>query len=490
MCAAALYSQALSPRTINVKVVADENFRTRDSWMEDTCKIIRDSFFQFDKRFGIHLKIKDCVYWKPEGSKKPIPYFLNDLRNKVNKETSDLVLGIISPQRIAQGPAAGASFPDGYILVIELKPKYPYAYLLSHELCHIFGAVDLNEKDTIMAVRDPSHKFDAFTQQAILLHKDRPFSPGSLPLPRDKVDEAISLFRQRAELRLGESEIFMRLINLYGEKKDYASALSACSDLQKLNPNQTELHSLLGNIYLNQNDNDKAIDEFQKALGISQELPDTYCNLGLAYARKGLSDDAEAQYKLAVKLGPNHFRSHANLATLYLKRGKIDQAISECQTALAICPEMADVLCTQAAALVQRNDRVVTFSGCPEVPVWDPNIDNSALARRAENEIREAEGLCRKALILKPDLPEAHNVLGIVYINQKKYGEAEAEFLRALEISPDHQQAHYYLGLLYFTLGSTDKAAFHLRKIIEIDPSSDLGLWILARSFRPREPIK
>jgi len=481
--AALLYPQDSSPRTVTVKLVADEKFRESDAWLEETRQTIKNSFFHFDRRFGIRLKIKEFHYWKPNGAGKPLPYYLDDLRSTINKSDSDLVIGIVSTHRLANGPAAISHFFDGYILAAGLKQRETLEFLLTHEICHIFGAIDLNEKEAIMAGRDPAERFDEFTEQVVRLHKCRTFCPNSFPLPANALDEAISLFKHRAELGLGEPETYMRLTILYGERKDYNSALSACSELQKLSPGLKTIHGIMGNLYLNQNHNEKAIDEFQIALASNPDSPDIQCNLGIAFARKGLLHDAEARYKSALELDPNSIKAHANLANLYFMLGNTDQAIYECRTALAISPEVAEALCTLAAALIRKNGPIIALSNEAEAAGWDPDLNDITEIRRAEKGVQEAVEICQKAAALKPDLPDAHNILGIGYAYQERPREAEAEFLRALEIKPGHLQAHYNLGLLYFARGGGEKAAAHLKKIIEIDPSSALARRVLARVF-------
>lgn len=485
--AAHLYPQASSPRTVAVKVVADEKFRESDTWLEETRSTIKNSFFHFDKRFGIRFKIKKIHYWKPNGAGKPLPYFLDELRGTIGKDDSDLVIGIISPHRLANGAAAISHFFDGYILAAGLRQQPTLEFLLTHEICHIFGAIDLNESDSVMASRDPVEKFDPFTERIIRLHRDRTFRFHTFPLSRDRLDDAILAFGQRTELRLGEPEAHMRLAVLYGEKKDYDSALAACSELQRLSPGLKAVHTMMGNLYLSQNRNEKAIDEYLIALTSNPGSADIQCNLGIAYARKGQLQDAEARYKSALKLDPNSIKAHANLANLYLGLGNTEQAILECRAALAVSPEVAEALCTLGAALIRKNLAIVVSSNGAEAGVWDPDLNDITEIRRAKAEMQEAVETCQKATVLKPDLPDAHNILAIGYAHQERFDEAEQEFIRALEINPGYLQAHYNLGLFYFSRGASEKAALHLKKIIEINPSSAVARRVLAQVFRNQE---
>jgi len=466
-----IFPQDRSPRTIQVKVAADTKFCIQDRWHSRACREIRKSFAHFDGQFGLQFKIKEFIYWSPKSPKNSLPHFLNDLRKNSGRDGYDIIIGVISPERLIGRPSGMASYFDGYILVTDLEPKYPLEFLITHELCHMFGAVDLDERDSIMSMREVSYQFDEFTKKMVLLQRDRSFNSSFFPLSTNALDESIELFKRRTELRLEEPGVYFKLAVLCTERKDYASAQDACFPLLKSYPDLVGLHSILGNIFLGQDEDDKAIEELLKELAICPDLPEIRCNLGLAFSKKGRLNDAVEQYKFALGLDPNFAKAHADLGHLYLKEGAIDQAIGECRTALKICPEISEALCTLAASLILKHESAVS-------------TELSATETEAVKAIEEAVELCQKAISLRGDIAGPHNILGVAYVFQKNFQGAEAEFMKSEEISPDSLLAHFNLGRLYFSSGQTEKAAYHLKKIMALDPSSDLGHWILAQVFQ------
>jgi len=63
------------------------------------------------------------------------------------------------------------------VLLRKMKSDSLMIKMLTHELSHLFGAIDLDEKGSIMDKEKHGQKFDSFTTQIILLNKYRNFNP-------------------------------------------------------------------------------------------------------------------------------------------------------------------------------------------------------------------------------------------------------------------------------------------------------------------------
>jgi tetratricopeptide (TPR) repeat protein len=84
-------------------------------------------------------------------------------------------------------------------------------------------------------------------------------------------------------------------------------------------------------------------------------------------------------------------------------------------------------------------------------------------------------------LKLKPDNPDAHNKLGIVYLRKGWIDKAIEHQLAALKLNPDFALAHNNVGLAYFEKGWNDKAMEHFKMALEPNPKfveahNNLGL--------------
>jgi Tfp pilus assembly protein PilF len=84
-----------------------------------------------------------------------------------------------------------------------------------------------------------------------------------------------------------------------------------------------------------------------------------------------------------------------------------------------------------------------------------------------------AEVAFEHALEFRPDLPEAHNGLGVVARTREDLPAARARFERAVRLGPDFAEGHANLGETLLAMGRAGAAEAELRAALKIDP--DLG---------------
>lgn len=90
------------------------------------------------------------------------------------------------------------------------------------------------------------------------------------------------------------------------------------------------------------------------------------------------------------------------------------------------------------------------------------------LAKRGA--LADAERVLRVLLNGEPEFARAHNVLGVVEMQQGRHPEAEASLLRAARLAPEDARPHVNLGSLYGLLRRPADAEKHLREAIRLDP--------------------
>lgn len=369
--------------------------------------------------------------------------------------------------------------------------------LVLHELCHVFGAVDLDEPGSIMGIRRAGDRFDEFTKRVVLINRERTFLEEPYVPEKDHLDQLISLHEERDRLNRPEPGLKFALATLYLMKNQFGPAADKCLELLEASPDSLETNNLLGNVYHCQGNMEQAIRSYRRASELNPELPEPHFNLGLAYSKKGDEESAIIEYQRAVQLNPGLAVAQANLGCLFLRMSEPDRAIEACRAALRDCPDLAEALCTLGAALLTKCSVHISgeFNSSLDIPEKGAGKPADPEARRGMME--EAIACCLKAVRLKPGLAESYNVLGIAYGHLGRTAEAEAEFLQALKIRPGFLDARFNLGALYFRAGDLEKAAFELGQIMEANPSTDLGHQILARVFQQKpiysysmEPLK
>jgi len=327
--------------------------------------------------------------------------------------------------------------------------------MLTHEFCHLFGAVDLYEKRSIMGIKYPGNKFDDFTVRLIQINRLRSFNALEFPLSSRQIDKAKKVCFEIISQKKAVALLHGYLASLLAENSDTEAALDEINIALKMNPDFKEMYIIIGNIYLGQGQLDQAISVFRTALNFFPELPELYLNLGLALLAKGFTDESESAFRKAVELNPFYAKPRANLGLIYLQKNMFDKAIAEYRYVLDIKPDFPEVLCTLSAALVlkARNEK------------------KKQMKNYKVNElVVEAIIHCQRALVLRPDFAHLYNILGNAYDYQGDMLKAEAGYLKAINIRPDFAAAHFNLGILYLRCGDEKKSVRYLQKAVSLDP--------------------
>ena len=80
----------------------------------------------------------------------------------------------------------------------------------------------------------------------------------------------------------------------------------------------------------------------------------------------------------------------------------------------------------------------------------------------------------KQVLLLKPNMPEAHNNLGIAYKECGDVAAAECHYRQAVELKPNFAEAWGNLAILSMERGKTDEALVLLEKALSYDPKSPI----------------
>jgi hypothetical protein len=210
------------PRTITVKVIADVSLRNNEIWKVDITSAMMDVSQTLQEDFKIKLKIKVYDYWAPgsfaivdsRGGRRRQPktletvlIALNDHIRATGRGGYDVVIGLVPEGPDGPVNAGVADYLNGVVIIKYLNAVGGIKYVLLHEICHLFGAVDLEERGTVMSIRNPSFRIDRFTKAIMRVNRQRTFRPGECPLPEDRILEAIALYKERHVLGLGEDEL-------------------------------------------------------------------------------------------------------------------------------------------------------------------------------------------------------------------------------------------------------------------------------------------
>jgi len=371
-------------RRITIKAAAHPDFRVSRKWRTKLSLMVRDANTGFRRRWGISFHVEEFEYWDPEPGAENPDALIRSLRETVARDGCHILLGYLPEDFPGMASNGAAGYIESAVLLKDHPSREGLAKILRHEFCHIFGAIDLDEKGSIMNYRRPGHVFDAFTSEVIALNRDRGFVPGEFPLSGETRDRAIDLYITRMNEMKFEPEIPVVLSFLIFENIKY-DPLSAPPG-----PGMAPLH----------------------------EWSRVYYLLGNQFFKRGRIDRAEGCYRAAVQARPEYVEPRAGLVRLCLSRGRTAEAVRHARRAREAAPH------------------------CPRCL----NILGVALA--ASHEYTEAEAVFREAIRKFPDFNKSGFNLGVLYIRTGRSARAIPWFQRDLANGRDTRESRKILDML------------------------------------------
>jgi tetratricopeptide (TPR) repeat protein len=278
-----------------------------------------------------------------------------------------------------------------------------------------------------------------------------------------RLDEALEHLRRATELDPGLAQAWNSLGLLAHARGHYDYAEVAYRESLRLRPKFVPSHINLANALLARGRMGEAVEELRRALEIEPNQAIALMNLGrvLAELREpDRLDEAEALSRRAVELMPTVPYARANLGRVLRIRGRLDEARAYDEQARLLAADRAasagpsaPAPRPQVAADIVRAGDTASRPHAPDGRA-DATPADSATARHARGlvafrsgRLDEAEARFREALDADPTL--AHSWLGLARIQEQR-GDLELSCQsarQALAIRPDLAEAHAMLGL-------------------------------------------
>ena len=236
---------------------------------------------------------------------------------------------------------------------------------------------------------------------------------------------------------------------------------------------------------------DLAIPLFEKATAQSPENAEAWAFLAEAQQRTG--KDGFTALQRAETLSPNSPVVKALMSLYWRRQGKPEMALVFLRTMAALEPELAAwqvELGSTAAAAGDLTSAMGYFQKAAKLEPENPLVWAS-LARFCVDyatSLRE-EGLpaARRFLMLKPQDPTAHVLMGRTLFNLRDFASAERFFFRAIQLDDNNAYAHLSLGQFYLQDNNNDLAFYHLQRALSLSkpdqPEGLLARRLLARFF-------
>ena len=205
-------------------------------------------------------------------------------------------------------------------------------------------------------------------------------------------------------------------------------------------------HNNLGNIYTQFENPVQAEKQFRQAIIADPTIPTGYFNLASLHASKGQFRRAKMEYDKAEERYKIYRWGYRKPAELAFNKAKVHQKLGLFEEALR------------------------------DIQVYLKQVPDSAEGRFLLGQIYSATGKNTLATETFESLQgnlsiqaQAHNQLGILHLQNKKFDGAVGEFNKALTLNPDLPDAHYNLAVVLIETGVDQNLAHqHLQAALKL----------------------
>ena len=190
-------------------------------------------------------------------------------------------------------------------------------------------------------------------------------------------------------------------------KGDNSGAVTHCSSVTNIDPQNVTAYKLRGNAYLHSRCPQQAVEDFTRALTLSPADADTIRFRANAYVAQKRDALALADYDRAIILTPDNPINFQLRGYLYQIRGKYRLAIADFSTAIEMQPRLASAW----------NSRC-----------WTRGVAGIDLAAALSD--------CDKAIALAPSNANAWDSRGLVFLKLGRYRDSIESYSTALKRDP------------------------------------------------------
>lgn len=209
------------------------------------------------------------------------------------------------------------------------------------------------------------------------------------------------------------------------------------ADALRYDPDLWQAEVQAGMLLLEKYNRGEALSAFDKALAINARAAEAMVGKGMAALMKLEIKEAEEFAGRALRANPNLPDARRLRADVYLATGDHKAALRELERARQINPRDENTLGRLAVCLHLQKKQKELDALTREIEQHDPKpgVFYLVLAEglEARRHYDDAERLYRKAMALRPMLPEPQNGLGLLYMRLGREAEAKDVLTRAFE---------------------------------------------------------
>jgi tetratricopeptide (TPR) repeat protein len=257
-----------------------------------------------------------------------------------------------------------------------------------------------------------------------------------------RLDRAESIYRKRLAANpkdlaslIGLGDVLTDDHRLAEARPVYEQAIA----LDPENPANAGAYDGLAAVLQDTGDLDGAIIASKKAAVLRGNADDSF-GVGNTLEFLGRITDAIEMFRLAATQKDDFADAHAKAAKHLLNMGLAGEAAAHYLAATYASPRVPELHCNLANARQQSGDA------------------NGALDS------------ARMAIELKPDLAEAHNIMGVLWKERRRWADSLAAFNRALQLKPDAADVMSNMGVVLEMVGRERDATQFFQRAVSLRP--------------------
>ncbi|MCM8829959.1 MAG: tetratricopeptide repeat protein [Candidatus Omnitrophica bacterium] len=312
------------------------------------------------------------------------------------------------------------------------------------------------------------------------------YAYGVIAEKENRIDDAISYYRETINKAGEDSYLYGKLGNLYLRKQDISSARKCFFRAVRLEPKRQEALFGLGLSYLLEKNYNLAALYMERGLALDKENHSARMILCDLYAGMNRLQDAARHYQYLIEVFPENYLFHYNYGNILERLGKNREAEEEYTKSV----ELAHFFWKGYFSLGLLYDKLgmkkKSIEFFEKAVSLNPSeiISYSLLASAyySEGNKEKAKHYIEEAIRNGINSAQFYQFLGIIYMDESAYDKAEAVFRKSIEIE-DISGTRFYLGVLYDKTGEREKMEAEMKKAIELDHNNAAALNYLGYTY-------
>lgn len=292
---------------------------------------------------------------------------------------------------------------------------------------------------------------------------------GEFYLAHGQPGKAIPILERARSLNRDDQETLEQLARAYLKAEQFDAAKNL---LTTLHPDQNiaEIHRLLARTNEGLGKFAEASHDYQLAAN-QQPSEENLFGAGYELILAGLPKDAAGAFEAGVNRYPRSIQLLIGFGSAQFLEGHAAESVQTLLRAVALNPadprpypflaEASGVSSEDAERVHAAFENFLRIS--PNDPLASYYCALDLIHVRAAND-RRIEDLLQHAILLDPDLVDAHYQLAVLDAGRGDYQHAAQELETVVRLSPDHKEAHYRLAIAYQRTGRTNLSAKEMQR--------------------------